>query len=209
MNDVAVPSKVSVRQMLKAFHYALEDYNGRMEQEVEFTLYAKVPSLNEIEKLAVRKEVHEQWDLPVNPPSSLNGRVRLRKIDDRRNTMTTKIKRSAVPGFEEVNADIPEDLFKHLREFCMRGFKKTRYDIPIPNSDLKWEVDVFLSQSGAAHPWVKVDVEVHNLSDKIPDLPFTYEEAFFADDPDLEESKRRFIDKLWNNEWCPLPARHE
>lgn len=202
-------AEFTYRMLVKKLGYSTEDYDGKLQEEMEFTIYARVPNFNQIESLAVRKERHEQWDLPMDKPRSLDGRVRLRKVDDTLTTMTTKIRRRGRLGFEEVNAQISEPLFDHLREFCKRGHHKTRYDIPTMEADLKWEVDVFMTQSGSPHPWVKIDLEVDDFNRRIPDLPFDVEECFFADEPNLPPEYKNLLDQLWNVEWVPIAPKHE
>jgi CYTH domain-containing protein len=209
MNESPDIAYFTPRGLLQKLGFSTENYDGKLQQELEFTIYAKVSNLRQIETLAVRQERHEQWDLPIDKPTALDGRVRLRKIDDQQTTMTTKIRRKGNVAFEEVNLDISEAAFNHLREFCKRGFNKTRYDIPIPNTSLKWEVDVFFAQSGVPHNWVKIDLEVDDLNVRIPDLPFEVEDCFFADEPNLPADKRQLLDDLWNVEWVPIAPLHE
>lgn len=209
MNVRRSPPRITPRALLKRFGFSVEEYDGKPQQEIEFTIYAKLPNFDQVISMATNVEKHEQWDLPVDKPDVLDGRVRLRAINGSRYTMTTKIKRGSFSGFEEVNATIPEGLYNHLTEFCKRGFNKTRYDIPLDGSALKWEVDVFLCQSGAPHPWVKIDLEVDSLDMRLPDLPFEVEDCFFADEPDLSNEHRRLLETLWNVEWCPISPKHE
>lgn len=177
---------------------------GIPQQEVEFTFYARLKDVSQLDRLAVDKEKHEQWKIDIDTPDNVDGGARLRLVDDRRYTMTTKIKRSGSQGMEEVNADIPEALWKHLRELADTGYFKTRYTFPIPGTQLKWEVDVFYTNNGALSEWVKVDLEVANLDQPIPETPFDVEEFICANDEQLPVEDEKLIDRLWSEEWSQI-----
>ena len=183
-----------------ALNVSLESLlSGNVEREIEFTMYVQLEDLNELAKKAVRVERHEQWSMPLEK-KNVDGKMRIRLIDDTRPTMCTKIKRPNMVGCEEVEMDISMDLFKALREMAKDGYVKTRYTIPSNIRELYWEVDVFLGNGGSPHPWVKVDLEVKSMNDPIPAFPLQHSRVIYADD-DLSYPDRAKVKSLWEEEW--------
>lgn len=178
----------------------MSNYNGLLSQEIEYTIYAKLPDLSILEQAPV-KETHEQWQLPLAKEGQVKARLRL--INDRQYTMTTKAKRPGMAGWEEVDATIPEALFKHLREMAINGYKKTRYVFPVTGTDRHWEIDVFMDKSGNPHPWVKIDVEVKDRNEKLPiiDLDLGATEFIIEGHHTCTKEDEAMIEKLWTSEW--------
>lgn len=173
--------------------------SGNVEREIEFTMYVQLEDLEELKKRAIRTERHEQWSMPLEK-GSVDGKMRLRLIDNTRPTMCTKIKRANMIGSDEVEMDISMDMFNSLREMAVDGYIKTRYTIASNIRELLWEVDVFLSNGGAAHPWVKVDLEVKSMNDPIPMFPLAHSRVIYADE-ELSYSDRAKVKDLWEREW--------
>lgn len=178
--------------------------DGSLHQEIEFCIYAELKDLDELKKRAVDVERHEQWTIPVNQ-DKVDGKLRLRLIDDTRPTMASKIKRPNMTGCEEVESDISMDQFKHLRQMAVDGYVKMRYSVPSNIQGLVWEVDVFYGNGGTPHPWVKIDLEVKSMNDPIPNFPISVSKAIYADD-DLTHAEKLKIKSLWDKEWQKLDA---
>ena len=178
----------------------MSNYNGVKTQEIEYTVYAKLPDLAILET-APHKEVHEQWQLPLAKDGPV--RTRLRLVDNRTYTMTTKAKRPGVTGSEEVDYLIPEPAWKHLREMCTDGYKKTRYMFPVFNFEWKWEIDVFMDKSGQPSNWVKIDVEVGSKTEDLPliDVDLKATEFIISNHPSMTQEQSKRIDDLWASEW--------
>lgn len=175
--------------------------NGKLQRELEYTLYAKLKDMSQLER-AFEKEEHEQWSLPLDTDKPV--KLRLRLINGRRYTMAAKLKTPGVLGCDEVEDDISPDTFKVLRIGATAGYKKTRYNFKIPNSELKWEIDVFLDQNGSPHPWVKIDLEVNTPDDEVPDLPVDIESLIVDNGPKQTMEEIRFVRNLWDREWSRL-----
>lgn len=173
--------------------------SGNVEKEIEFTMYVLLDNLDELKRKAIRTERQEQWLVPIDQ-KNVDGKLRLRLIDNVRPTMCTKIKRPNTVGCDEVEMDISMDMFNSLREMAIDGYVKTRYYIPSTIRELIWEIDVFLSNDGSQHPWVKVDLEVKSLNDPIPAFPLTHRRVIYADD-ELTFSDRTKVKELWEREW--------
>lgn len=179
--------------------------NGRMARELEYTFYGLLTDINQLNQ-AAQKEEHEQWRLPLANDDNGRRSARLRLIDNRRYTMASKIRRDGVLGCEEVECDISPDMFKHLKESAFDGYKKTRYNFPIPGTDRKWEIDVFFDRMGKPHPWVKIDLEVNTPEDPIPEFPLALERIIVQNSPKQTMAEKAFVRKLWQSEWQRLDA---
>jgi len=180
---------------------ALEGIDGKMFREIEYTFYAKIKDLADLEK-ASAKEEQEQWRLPLNAEKPVKARLRL--INGRIYTMCTKMKQKGQIGCSEVEIDIGHDMYQMLKMTATDGYKKTRYIYPVPNTDRKWEVDVFLGMDGKPHVWVKIDFEVSSPDDELPSLPFEVEEIIVENGPEFDSSQERFVRSLWECEWSKL-----
>lgn len=178
----------------------LEDNPFIKGREIEYTIYAQLKDLAQLEK-APEKEEHEQWRIPLSKESPV--KMRIRAINERKFTMTTKAKRVGMVGVEEETMDVTERFFNHLREAAIDGYKKTRFTFPIPNTDRKWEIDVFMDKMGKQHPWVKIDLEVADPNEKIPEFTLDVSDFIIESDKNTPEEERK-IRSLWDSEWLKL-----
>ena len=175
--------------------------NGKLARELEYTLYGKLKDLDQL-KQAFAVEEHEQWTIPVD--TNLPFKQRLRLIDNRRYTMATKMRRAGVAGCEEVEDDIAPDMWRHLREVAVDGYRKTRYRFKAGSTGLIWEIDVFVDCMGQPHPWVKIDLEVPDVDTAVPELPVDIETLIVDNGPKQTMAEKRFIRQLWDSEWTRL-----
>lgn len=180
---------------------ALEDYDGIAHTEKEWTLYGKVKDFEQLAGAHVKEE-HEQWKLPLDTDKPIRARLRL--IDGRRFTMTTKEHVVGQLGAIEVDSDISRDMFYALLKAGVDGYKKTRYEFHIPGTNRKWEIDVFLDRFGNPHPWVKIDYEFDDPHEKLPELPIDFSEMIVEGGPKQTLAERRFVQSLWESEWSKL-----
>ena len=182
--------------------FKLEDVDGEKHVEKEHTFYAEVEDFNWTED-AKTKELHEQWKL-VYPGENISGRLRL--INNRRFTEAVKEKIPGDIGHYECEFDIPEDAYMMKRKAAVSGYLKERYTFPITGTNKKWEVDVFKDRSGGRSKWVKIDLEVDNLNDDIPELPFSVK-CFFRDHPDAITEIKNDVRQLWELEWLQISPK--
>lgn len=178
-----------------------EVIDGITRRELEYTFYAKVIDMAELET-APAKEEHEQWKVPLSVDGNVS--LRLRLIDKRRYTMTTKEWIKGQLGCQETPVDVSKDFFNAMRKAAKDGYIKTRYTFNIPNSPLKWEVDVFLDNMGRPHPWVKIDLEVNSEHDKIPELPIKVSEIIVNNGPNQTAAQIAFVESLWSKHWFQI-----
>lgn len=177
---------------------------GMLNKEIEYTIYALIEDMSKLDKAPMIEE-HEQWRIPLAKECAVKQRIRL--INNRRYTQTTKLKEAGVEGFFEITSDIPKDLFEHLRLAAVDGYKKTRYTFPVQGTELKWEIDVFIDKMGKPHNWVKIDLEVKNLKDEIPPFPEGLKVGkYIIENENNTVEEERFIKKLWSEEWSKLDS---
>lgn len=179
--------------------------DGKLAKEIEYTFYGKVADMQQLSR-AVSKEEHEQWLIPVD--TDLDSKLRIRCINNMRWIACTKVKREGMVGWEEVECDISQDMYNHLREMGVGGMKKTRYIFKIEGTTNVWEMDVFKDSFGHDHPWVKLDLEVSKEGEEIPGLPVDFAEFIAAQPQQQSDHEKNFIEKLWKAEWTSLdPAQ--
>lgn len=178
--------------------------DGVKKVELEYTFYGKVKDLKDLSK-AQLIEKQEQWLLPVE--NNVNGKARIRLIDNTRAILTTKLKPEGMLGCEEVECAISTDMFQHLKKMAIGGYQKTRYIFDIPDSDgLVWEIDVFKNSLGEDHDWVKIDLEVTDPNTKLPDLPIPFLEVITHQSKEQTDDEKVTIAGLWEKEWVSMDA---
>lgn len=169
------------------------------EVEREFTFYAKLKSLDDLQ-MASKVEEHEQYEIPFDSDKPIRARVR--KVDNDLCYFTTKKKVDDISNVEST-VEVTKEMFKTLSEVALCGYKKRRHIIPVMNSanELTWEIDVFYTSSTVLDDWVKIDLEIDDPSLKIPDFPIQVETLIWADNPKLNPRDKAFIDSLWEERW--------
>ena len=70
-----------------------------------------------------------------------------------------------------------KELFEQFKLLAPDGFRKRRCRFPVTGTDLVWEVDLFYDHNGNPVDWVKLDLEVPEPLDSIPEFPITYSQA--------------------------------
>lgn len=171
--------------------------------EMEYTFYGRVRDLRNLYKLAIRSERQEQWQTPLGLDKGVKARIR--KTNDSEYTLTTKEKNMAGKGSLENTAIITEGLYNSLKKVSENGYIKTRYVIPIPGTNLLWEVDVFKNNQGQDSDWVKIDLEVPAIDTALPkDLPVPFIEFISHQSKSLTPEEKAKIDELWESHWQRL-----
>jgi hypothetical protein len=200
--------------------------------EREITIYARVgdpDGLNQADAV----EQHEQWEvrLPVIGENGAKRRQRVREtISDGVSRFDETIKididgETAVQSTIEVSTPIEAAYFEAWKQhFGERGVLKTRYtfhakkvsvsvegkEIEIPN--IKYEVDIFRTETGERSRWCKIDVEIDSLLDfldrkgisfddvemvvKVTHLPFKPEQCFLHSTGN--EQHDQSVKKFWD-----------
>jgi hypothetical protein len=186
--------------MLKRLSISLEDEaNGEVQQEIEYTFFARVDDWSFLEQ-AAGQEKQEQWESYRDRGEGNFAQNRVRAINDNVYHMCVKAKFSGELGKREVEQVCTKDYFELFRLFADKGLNKTRYFFPIEDTDLKWEVDVYTTQSGERHAWIKIDLEVKSKETELPKFPYPLKEVIVNQPAQRTEEENAHIGNLFK-EW--------
>ena len=176
---------------------------GKAVREKEHTVYARILDFSQLKK-ADKAEIQEQYIIPVERTDKNrgSGKIRIRKITSRsgevRYELTTKS--DVKEGKIEVTVPTTEENFIQFKVMASVSMFKHRYTFTDEGSGLKWEVDAVPDGNGGYYPWVRAEIEVKDLNDKVPELPIKTEETIYP--PELsetsEEEYKEKTDKLNN-----------
>jgi hypothetical protein len=165
--------------------YSLEERSdGKAGDEFEHTIYAKLTDPSQLNQ-SKSMEHHSQWEIRVEKTEKNAGkgsfRVRKTWVDGGDPDYVAVLKIPLDPnGSNAKKKEIPipatEDWFIGLQFLADQGMIKDRYHFPIIGSDLVWEVDCYPKEGGGYHEWVKIDLEVKDLSAPLPEFPIQFEE---------------------------------
>ena len=174
---------------------------GKAVREKEHTVYARILDFSQLKK-ADKAEIQEQYIIPVERTDKNrgSGKIRIRKITSRsgevRYELTTKS--DVKEGKIEVTVPTTEENFIQFKVMASVSMFKHRYTFTDEGSGLKWEVDAVPDGNGGYYPWVRAEIEVKDLKDKVPELPIKTEEIIYP--PELsetsEEEYKEKTDKL-------------
>lgn len=173
-------------------------------QELEYTFYGKLKDKTQLEK-ANSVESHDQWDIRF-AYDILKGTVRCRKTvigqEAAKYTLCLKKVVEGVAGRTETETETTDEIFDAIQSMAQSGMRKTRYKFPVPDSELVWEVDIFQDLDGKEIEWVKLDLEVREPLDKLPEFPVELMEV-------VEPTQRDKIRDLLDNVLTLKPDRSE
>ena len=174
---------------------------GKAVREKEHTVYARILDFSQLKK-ADKAEIQEQYIIPVERTEENrgSGKIRIRKVTSRsgdvRYELTTKS--DAKEGKIEVTVPTTEENFIQFKVMASVSMFKHRYTFTDEGSGLKWEVDAVPDGNGGYYPWVRAEIEVKDLKDKVPEFPIKTEEIIYP--PELsetsEEEYKEKTDKL-------------
>lgn len=164
------------RTVLESLAVALESTpEGKLEREIELVFYAKVDNLDWTQQ-AAETELQEQWEvrLPARHDPNGSGVVRTRAVNNSEYSIGMKYRTKGKEGSLEVEHPITKEMFDVYKLFATSGFIKRRHKFPVPDSDLVWEVDLYYDRDGKPFDWVKIDLEVPNMSVERPPYPIPF-----------------------------------
>lgn len=174
---------------------------GKAVREKEHTVYARILDFSQLKK-ADKAEIQEQHIIPVERTEENrgSGKIRIRKVTSRsgdvRYELTTKS--DVKEGKIEVTVPTTEENFIQFKVMASVSMFKHRYTFTDEGSGLKWEVDAVPDGNGGYYPWVRAEIEVKDLKDKVPEFPIKTEEIIYP--PELsetsEEEYKEKTDKL-------------
>ncbi len=174
---------------------------GKAVREKEHTVYARILDFSQLKK-ADKAEIQEQHVIHVERTEENrgSGKIRIRKVTSRsgdvRYELTTKS--DVKEGKIEVTVPTTEENFIQFKVMASVSMFKHRYTFTDEGSGLKWEVDAVPDGNGGYYPWVRAEIEVKDLNDKVPEFPIKTEEIIYP--PELsetsEEEYKEKTDKL-------------
>lgn len=174
---------------------------GKAVREKEHTVYARILDFSQLKK-ADKAEIQEQYIIPVERTEENrgSGKIRIRKVTSRsgdvRYELTTKS--DVKEGKIEVTVPTTEENFIQFKVMASVSMFKHRYTFTDEGSGLKWKVDAVPDGNGGYYPWVRAEIEVKDLKDKVPEFPIKTEEIIYP--PELsetsEEEYKEKTDKL-------------
>ncbi len=195
---------------ITAAAFALENdvQDGKLFRERERVIYARLSDLSQLSN-AASVDSQEQWQikLPKTDNNSTKGTIRVRRvmpmkicgtmvmhskpsINSNQYVMTVKAERTADDRLE-VPLPASEDMFNLFRLLAENGMYKHRFHFPIDGTELVFEVDAFPKTDGTGyHEWVKIDLELKDVTVDIPELPFKVEEVIYDTTEDPEQKKK-------------------
>lgn len=162
---------------------------GKAVREKEHTVYARILDFSQLKK-ADKAEIQEQYIIPVERTKENrgSGKIRIRKVTSRsgdvRYELTTKS--DVKEGKIEVTVPTTEENFIQFKVMASVSMFKHRYTFTDEGSGLKWEVDAVPDGNGGYYPWVRAEIEVKDLKDKVPEFPIKTEEIIYP--PELSET---------------------
>lgn len=183
---------------------SLEDIDGTPHQEIEYTFFGLVDNFEWI-KGAASSEVQEQWEVFLPKGPELNGKLRIRAVNDREWIFCTKVNRSSELGVKEVEQLTTQGMFKAFCEIATTGYRKTRYNFPVPDSDLVWEIDVYVTPEGKPYPFIKIDLEVTDVDTPVPELPIEITDPIMSQHSARTPEEHRRIQQLFDD--CQLAKK--
>lgn len=170
---------------------------GKAVREKEHTVYARILDFSQLKK-ADKAEIQEQHIIPVERTDKNrgSGKIRIRKVTSRsgdvRYELTTKS--DVKEGKIEVTVPTTEENFIQFKVLASVSMFKHRYTFTDEGSGLKWEVDAVPDGNGGYYPWIRAEIEVKDLNDKVPEFPIKTEEIIYP--PELSEtSEEEFKEK--------------
>lgn len=193
-------------------YLAMEEIaNGQPVNEIEHTIYARVVDPTDLEQ-AASKENQEQWEIRIEKAEGNAGKgsMRVRKTwAEGQEAEATYVRTSKVvmnDKGDKIELPLPsnKDEFTVFKFLAVQGMRKVRFTFPIIGTDLKWEIDMFPKADGDGyHEWCKIDLEVTNRDQPIPEFPIPLEDVILpegygrASDPKVEQQVKGLYDQFF------------
>lgn len=208
-------------------YLAMEEIaNGQPVNEIEHTIYARVVNFSDLEQ-AASKEMQEQWEIRLEKTDKVAGKgsMRVRKTwnegkeEEASFVRTSKVVMNEKGDKIELPMPSNKDEFTVFKFLSAQGMRKDRFTFPIIGTNLKWEIDMFPKPDGDGYfEWCKIDLEVQNREQPIPELPIPLEDVILPEGygrtggPEVQNQITQLYDQffLMKNQFLPkgeaLPA---
>ena len=170
---------MSLNRLLTARRTVSQEDNtdGLTRKELEYVFFLKANDLSQLDR-CTSEEMQEQWTIFIEPTTynPNKGQVRVRSIDKRKFILTSKVVQPD-GSRNENELEVTKEFYEQFKLLAPDGFRKRRCRFPVTGTDLVWEVDLFYDHNGNPVDWVKLDLEVPEPLDSIPEFPITYSQA--------------------------------
>ena len=169
-----------MKHLNRKLKIALEDISdGKIRDEKEIVIYARLKNLDDLIKSDHTFEDHEQWSIKTE-----KGIIRCRKTTNKNEItyiQTVKGNTDRKDTKEEVSFPVTQGVFELIRKISQSGMIKRRYIIL--KDGLTYEYDLFVKGQDQYQPWIKIDIETDkDLDIDFSKLPIEVEEAVIQDD---------------------------
>lgn len=162
-----------------------------------FTWYARLSTFDSLSAADV-SEVREKRCVVTK--TSEDGKVItqfINKVNEYGYYLETRLEYPNSQAVEHINVPLTEASYNHLALIADFAYPFERKRMPAAENGLFYEVDVFLTNGGDKHPWVKVTLFTHDLSLEIPKIPFECAEYIIDIPGQVSTKDKAFIGKLW------------
>lgn len=172
-------------------------------EELEYICYVKVDDFTQFQQ--AESAIHqEQWsvfltnrnEVPENRTSENN--VRVRSVNDEQFFLTSKLYLPGAKGKWELEREVERDHFEVIKAIATGGMKKDRYIFPVEGTDLRWEVDVHYDNNGERLPWVRLELEVAEKLDVLPELPIVGSERILRQRGQQTDDEQSVVKGLYD-----------
>lgn len=166
-----------------------------------FTWYVRLADMNVL-SVAQTSEVREKRCVcrKVND-SGVSVTQYVNQVNEYGYYLETTLEQSKHQAVEVVNTPITKACYQHLSLIgeCAYPFERKRMEAA--DNGLFYEVDVFLTNGGAKHPWVKVTLFTHDLTLEVPKMPFKGVEYIIDIPGEFSEADKKFVKELWEYQY--------
>lgn len=184
--------------------------DGKKAAEVEHCFVARVSDFEQLKK-AQSKEHQEQYEVRTKPGAEnygVNGLIRVRAIDKKDYVLCTKVYYKRRRGCTETEVETTKDMFEHFKKMAPVGHEKIRHYFPTEKEGVFWEVDVYVNDQGEYEPWVRMELEVSSLSEKIPSFPIEVDEWIDCRKDKMNETQQKKVDGLYKKVFIKQSDEH-
>jgi CYTH domain-containing protein len=187
------------------FKAALEDIaDGKVHLEREHVFYGKIVDFEQLKK-ATSEQAQEQWEikLPKSDKNFGSGGIRVRACGPKEQNeyiLTCKVRTTEANAKLESSVVTTKDMFDLFKTLAHSGMRKVRHNFPVTvdETELIFEVDVFVLDDGTYSPWCKIDLEVPDSVTKIPPLPIELAHMV-KEGPENTDAERAIVRGLYDN----------
>ena len=184
-----------IAAMLMGLNVGLEDIeDGKKRREKEYIWYGRLTNPEVLQK-AAKQETQKQSSL-----KGKGGMIRVREttaMGQVRYTLTGKAY-SGRGDADEASTPTSKDLHEVFRAITGESMDKIRYTFPIEGTTLKWEVDVFIDVQGNPKEWIKIDLEVPDITNEFPPLPVVLADMIFGGNSEYTQEQKAKLDELYS-----------